>query len=126
MYLLLFTLLAGVVALLRWTFSSNQPTVVTAHVLDARHGHRSFRWRLGPKVPRSALADLVEHGQVFVIVAYDGAVAKNMIVSSQVWREAKRELDEIDAAAEIALRRAIRGIDELQGPKMMDGGGACG
>jgi hypothetical protein len=118
-YAALFTGLAVVAAMVTW--ASRRP-VVTAHVLDARHGHCSFRWRLGHKVPRSALADFVQNGLVFVVVAYDGGVRKPFFVSRAVWHETRRALDEIDAAAEVALRRAIAEIDELQRPNMMDSG----
>ena len=45
-----------------------------------------------------------------MIVAYQGDDPKQVILSREVWNEAKKDLDEIDAAA-ASLQRAMAEID---------------
>jgi len=50
-YFVLFTVLVGMGWLVKWTFSST-PSVVTAHILDARDGYSVQRLAVGREVER--------------------------------------------------------------------------
>ncbi len=112
-YFLLFIAILGGAVVLRWTFSSNLPSVI-AHMLHPRKGVVRRRWRVGREVSAETVERLAECGHIFVITVYERNLPAQIIVTREVWNEAVREMQKVDADAKAAFQRAMTEIDSLR------------
>lgn len=71
---------------------------VTAHVLEPGRGYYTEVWAIGEDIAADRAARFREAGTdaVYVVIAYKDGEKHKMIMTREIWNEAKAKYDELD------------------------------
>lgn len=95
-------------------FGNKPLSSVTAHILDPNAGYSKQTWVVGQHVPREAVEELSEDGNIFVVVAYEAGKPKQMICRRDIWNQTKEQFEGIETAGEASMRRVMDELDKLR------------
>lgn len=95
-------------------FGKKTPSSVTAHILDPNTGYSTTTWTVGQQVTRETVEKLSEGGNIFVIIAYDAGIPKQLICRRDIWNQTKAQFESIEVTGQAAMRRTKDELHKLR------------